>query len=301
MPATHAPRRTLAALLALAATAASLASCVKNAATGHSQLNLMSRQEEIEAGSSAMPELIQSYGGKVQDPALQAYVTRVGMDLVQYTEADYKTLPWEFTFLNSDVINAFALPGGKVFITRGLAEKMTNEAQLAGVLGHEIGHVTAEHADKRLSEQLGVSIGAAVGAAVISAAAGEKNQTVAQVGSQVFVTGLGVYALSFSRTEENEADALGMRYMTKAGYNPMAQYQVMEILKAASGSGAPPEFLSTHPAPQTRMDRIKKLVETKYASTQNNPQYQFYEARFQTGFLDPLKKLPPPPPPPKQP
>lgn len=300
MPRSQPCRRTLFALLAFAVGAVPLASCVKNAATGHSQLNLMSRQEEIDAGKSAMPELIQSYGGIVPDAALQTYVTRVGMDLVQYTEADYKSLPWEFTFLNSDVINAFALPGGKVFITRGLAERMTNEAQLAGVLGHEIGHVTAEHADKRMAEQLGVSIGAAVGSAVISAAAGEKNQTVAQVGSEVFVTGLGVYALTFSRTEENEADALGMRYMTKAGYNPMAQYQVMEILRSAAGSGGSPEFLSTHPAPQTRMDRIKKQVETTYASTQNNPQYQFYEARFQTGFLDLLKKLPPPPAPPKQ-
>ena len=139
-----------------------LGACTTNAATGRTQLNLLSRSEEIQIGQEAAPELIIAYGGRVPSDELQNYVTDIGMKLAAQTEGENPSLPWSFIFLNSDVINAFALPGGQVFITRGLVERMDNEAQLAGVLGHEIAHVTARHANNRLVRQAGLSLAAAV-------------------------------------------------------------------------------------------------------------------------------------------
>ncbi len=286
-------RRT--ARLALALTIAltpMLAGCKTNEATGKTYINALSREEEIAMGEAAMPEMVQGYGGAVTDPALNQYVTSIGLEMAAYTEGDFPTLPWEFTILNSDVINAFALPGGKVFISRGLAEKMNNEAQLAGVLGHEIGHVTAQHIDQRVGRQFGL----AIGATIASVFAGQSDSDWAQAAAGVAVTGAGVYALSFDRGEETESDTLGMRYMAKAGYNPAGQLQVMQILQAAAGdAGGQPEFLSTHPLPQTRIDHIKKLLKTEYAYTQNDPAYGLYAERFQTQFLSRIKSLPPAP------
>src|ERR1043165_4828434 len=132
--------------LTAALLSASLIGCTKNAATGKSILTLgMSRDQEVSLGTQAMPDVIKEYNGKVENPRLQQYVNDIGKKLAKETESSHPTLPWEFTLLNTAVVNAFALPGGKVFFTRGHAEKLTTEAQMAGVLGHEIGHVTAQH------------------------------------------------------------------------------------------------------------------------------------------------------------
>ncbi len=265
--------------------------CVKNAATGRSQFNALSTEKEIAIGTQAMPELIAGYGGVVPDQALRDYVTRIGMSMVPFTEADYPKLPWEFTFLNSGVINAFALPGGKVFVSRALVERMTSEAQLAGVLGHEIGHVTAQHVDDRLTRQTGLQIGAAV----IGAVAGQSEVTGAVELANLAVTGAGVYALKFDRNQESESDSLGIRYMMKAGYNPRGMLQVMEILNAAGGGGGQPEWMSTHPLPETRIKRIaKRLNRKRYANIDTDPALGIYENRFQSQCLNRLKRLPPP-------
>lgn len=259
--------------------------CAKNAATGRTQFNVLSRDQEVAMGMEAGPQLTASYGGEVPDQVLRDYVTRIGLKVATGVEKDYKNIPWKFTLLNSDVINAFALPGGQVFMSRALMERMTNEAQLAGVLGHEIGHVTAEHIDQRIGRDYALQIGAAVGGAVAGADYG-------QMVSQVITQGGGAFALKFGRDEESQADSLGMRYMTRAGYNPQGQLQVMQILKEASkGSGGGPEWLSTHPAPQTRIDRIKDIIKKDYAKTQDNPQYVFDDVSF-APMLDRLKRLP---------
>ncbi|HBS29868.1 MAG TPA: peptidase M48 Ste24p [Phycisphaerales bacterium] len=277
----------------LAWAGALLAGCTTNKATGRSQFDVLSRQDEIALGEQAMPELVDGYGGAVSDPALGAYVRRVGMSIVEQTEGDYRSLPWEFTLLNSDVINAFALPGGKVFVSRALAEKFTNEAQLAGVLGHEVGHVTAEHADQGVARQIGLSA-LAIGLGV---AAGSDEGMQLAVGA--VVSGAGVYALSFDRDQEIEADKLGMRYMTGAGYNPKGMLQLMQVLQRASqGGGRQPEWLSTHPLPETRIriieDRLKK---EKYAAAPpgavTSGDDGFFQSRFQREFLEPLDRLPP--------
>lgn len=278
-------------MLAAIGVALSLAGCTTNVATGNSQLDYLSREDEIAIGRQAMPELIQQYGGLVPDARLQDHVRRVGMRLADHVEQPYQDMPWEFTFLDTNVINAFALPGGKVFMTRGLAERMTDESQLAGVLGHEIGHVTAEHADAAIGRQLGLQIGAGL----LSVFAGASESAAVATAADVLVQGAGVWVLQYDREQENEADKLGMRYMARAGYNPEGQLHVMEILKEASGGQAPPEWLSTHPAPQTRIDIIRKrLQEPRWAALVEANRASDNPRAFQRDFIEPLKRLPPP-------
>lgn len=278
-------RNTLRALLlplAMLVLIEPLAGCTTNAATGRRQFNSLSREQEIELGSSAAPELAAEYGGADPDPSLQAYVRRVGMSMVPFVEGDYAKLPWEFTLLESDVINAFALPGGKVFITRGLAVKLKDEAELAGVLGHEIGHVTAEHADKRITSQMGVGL---LGIGIGVATKNEDNDFL-RVGAPLLV-GVGGqgFLLKFGRDEELEADKLGMRYMNRAGYDPAGQLDVMRVLAAASGDSRQLEILSTHPLPETRIRAIENKLRGQYKDTKG----ERFESRYRTEFLSKLK------------
>lgn len=275
-------------VLALAAASMALSACSTNAATGRRQLDIMSRDQEVALGVEAAPELTKSYGGAVPDQELRDYVTRVGTSLLSGVEKEYRNLPWEFTLLNSGVINAFSLPGGKVFMSRALMERMTNEAQLAGVLGHEIAHVTAEHVDQRLGRNAILQVGAAVGGAV----GGESYGQLIEAG---ILQGGGLYALKFDRGEETEADTLGVRYMVRAGYNPQGQVQVMQILKDAMGSSSRSgEWTSTHPLPETRIRELSSLLKKKYAKQLDDPAYQFHEAAFKP-YLERLKRLPPAP------
>ena len=276
-------RQAIAGVLALALGASLGATgCATNAATGRRQFNFLSRADEIALGEQAAPQLTDQYGGEVRDARLTGYVDEVARTMLPHVEAEYRDLPWEFTLLDSDVINAFALPGGKVFVSRGLAERMSNEAQLAGVLGHEMGHVTAEHADKHMSRQWGLAI-AGIGASIL---AGQSDDDLVRYGVPMLVSGAGVFSLTFSRDEELEADRLGVRYMTRAGYDPVGQLGLMRILVRAAGSSSPPEFLSTHPAPQRRVEQMERLLAGEYAHTQNNPAFGLYESRFRDRFLN---------------
>ncbi|MDX2117447.1 MAG: M48 family metallopeptidase [Planctomycetota bacterium] len=270
----------------------SLAACTTNPTTGKSQFNALSRADEIALGEQATPDMTKEYGGKVPSPELQAYVTEVGMKMARLTEGDYPSLPWEFTLLDSDVINAFALPGGKVFITRGICSKMTNEAQLAGVLGHEIGHVTARHINDRYTDSLLVGIGAAV-----AGAAAERVLDKDTGGMVPALAGAGgsLIMLKFGRDQESESDSLGLRYMTKAGYDPIGQLQVMHLLDREAGSGGQPEILASHPLPKTRIDRVQRLIDTDFAFARGKPGFTTGEQQFKDRFLNKLAALKPPP------
>ncbi|HZW06723.1 MAG TPA: M48 family metalloprotease [Phycisphaerales bacterium] len=274
-------------LAAIAATG-----CSTNPATGRSQFNSLSREQEIALGTEAMPQMINEYGGKVPSQGLQDYVTRIGKSLATHTEADNPSLPWEFTLLNANEINAFATPGGKVYVARGLAERMTNEAQLAAVLGHEIGHVTARHISEQISRQTGIQLGTAIGGAIIAGAAGEDNQTAATAAGVGLAVGGQLVGLHFSRAQESESDRLGLRYMTLAGYDPRGMEQTMEILAQAAGSGRGIDFFATHPDPAKRRAEVANLVRTQYASTQGSARYQLFADRFRSEFLTPLKSIP---------
>ena len=203
--------------------------------------------------------------------------------MAELTEADYPQLPWEFTVLDSDVINACALPGGKVFASKGLLERLDNEAQLAGVLGHEVGHVTAAHAEERISHSLLVA-GIAIGA---TAAAGQSDEDWVRIGVPVIVGAAGTgYLLSFSRDQEQEADEQGVKYMTAAGYDPHGMLAVLQVLADESSSGPrPPEFLATHPHPETRMETVKALLDGPYHYTQGNADFRKYRQRYEREAL----------------
>jgi predicted Zn-dependent protease len=261
--------------------------CQKNAVTGRSQLIFgISPSDEIALGTSAMPDLVREMGGPVGDAQLREYVASVGRSLAVHTEGDYPRYPWEFTFLDTPQINAFALPGGKVFIARGLAEKMTNEAQLAGVLGHEIGHVTARHTAERISQANVFNMGTQIGGALLGGASAE----IQQLGGVALKLGGQIVPLKFSRDQELEADDLGLRYMTRAGYNPVGQLQVMQILARESGQRQV-ELLATHPDPNRRAEIIAKKLNGEYKQFTSSANHQLHEQRF-AGFLAKVAQLP---------
>lgn len=277
--------------------AITLGGCSTNRTTGRKQLNgFQDYSSEVALGASEGPKLVSEMGGESQNPALRGYIDEVGQRLKTYTDRDLNGQPitkwdgappgpqrtWTFTLIDSDVINAFALPGERVFMSRGLADKLTSEAQLAGVLGHEIGHVMARHTAERIGQsQIGQGI-LSVGGLF---AGGSQTAQLAVQGGQLVVGGT---LLKFSRDQESEADKLGMRFMTEAGYNPRGQLEVMQVLKAASGSGGQPEWMSTHPLPETRINDVQHLLDTTYAYTQSGPQagsYQSYADRYQQRYL----------------
>ena len=287
---------TLFASFGLIALAGGGGGCATSPATGETIFVAgISPEQEARLGADAAPQLAAEYGGPVQDPALQAYVTEVGQKLVAQIDHDeYRNMPWEFTLLDSEIINAFALPGGKTFITRGLVSRMTSEAQLAGVMGHEIGHVTARHAAQRMAKQ-GLLAGAVTATAVVVGASGDED--VRAVGEGLIPAmsiGGQLVVLKYGRDEERQSDSLGMKYMAGAGYNPRGQLEVMEILRDASEGPRQPTFLSSHPHPEERIDRIRDLLNSEFAYTQQSQEYITGEDRFQQRMLEPLRRLPPP-------
>lgn len=279
---------------ALLAGAASLGGCKVNPETGGRSLLSLTKDQEIQIGQQAAPQFTAEFGGKVPSEPCQRYVSEIGMAMKNHIDRkDYLDLPWEFTLLDSSVVNAFALPGGKIFFTRGLASQLTNEAQMAGVMGHEIGHVTAEHADQRISQASGATIGLNV-IAVLAGAAGDGGAAqYAKASLPALKMGTQLVLLKYGRDEEIEADGLGMRYMVRAGYSPRGQREVMELLGKLSAGSSPPEILSSHPPSEKRIQKIDEALNSEFAHTLNNPAFKTNVERYKKEFLDPLSKLPP--------
>lgn len=260
-----------------------LGGCSTNLATGRSQLNLLSRSGEIAIGADAAPALVEEYGGEVANERVSAYVEGIGRKMIAFTEGDAKTLPWEFFLLDSDVINAFALPGGKVFVSRGLAVKLSSEAELAGVIGHEIGHVTARHTNERISQGMLLQIG--VVAATVGAQ--QSDEDLVRVGLPLVVGAGGQgYMLKFGRSQELESDKLGLRYMAAAGYDPAALLDVMEVLRKATSGNKQPEFLSTHPYAENRIKQIREILRDN--PIPGNPTLGRFERQYESQLLEPL-------------
>jgi predicted Zn-dependent protease len=197
------------------------------------------------------------FGGLDRDGESQGDLEALGQKLVRASLA--ARAPYEFRFhllADPDTVNAFALPGGPIFITRGLLDRLENEAQLAGVLGHEIGHVIGRHAAERIAKgQLAESLVTAVGVAA-SDEAGRGGQTAAALAGMV----AQVATMRFGREDELQSDSLGVEIMAQAGYDPRALLRVMEILAEASGGSGRPEFLSTHPDPGNRRETITARI-----------------------------------------
>jgi predicted Zn-dependent protease len=218
--------------------------------------------EEIAMGLQARPEMVQQFGGVDPDPRARAHVEQMGKQLLSALDkklaAEGRTNPYRdnfhFTLLaDPKTINAFALPGGQVFITEALYRDLETEGQLAGVLGHEMGHVIERHSNKQMAKsQLFQGLATAGGIAGGDQQSAQMSQAIAQM-----------VTMKYGRGDELEADKWGVRLMEMAGYDPNSMIGVMEVLEKAAGNG-PPEFFSTHPNPPHRIEEIKKDIQEQF-------------------------------------
>ncbi|MBN2433075.1 MAG: M48 family metalloprotease [Acidobacteria bacterium] len=225
--------------------------CAVNPATGERQLVLISEQQEISMGRQ-YDQQVQAQLGLYNDDTWQQYIQQVGGALAARTERP--ELSWQFRVIDDPTVNAFALPGGYIYVTRGILAGFNSEAELASVLGHEIGHVTARHSVEQISRAQLTQLGLVAGA--ILSEDFRRYAGLAQMGLQVLF-------LKFSRDDERQADDLGLRYMARGGYDPSAMPNVFDLLERQSALGGGqrlPEWQSTHPSPANRSQRIREQL-----------------------------------------
>jgi predicted Zn-dependent protease len=218
----------------------------------------MTVDQEIALGLQAAPEMAQQFGGLDPNENDQAVVDQIGSQILQNSPAGQSPYQFDFHLLaDPQTINAFALPGGQVFITRALYDQLQTEGELAGVLGHEIGHVVGRHSAEQLAKaKLTEGL---TGAAVIATYDPENP---ASAGSAQVAALIGqLINLRYGREDELESDFLGVCFLSDAGYDPAELIRVMEVLASASQGQAPPEFFSTHPNPQNRIQRIQEDIQ----------------------------------------
>ena len=262
-------RRTLFSLLLTPLLLSGCGSNMLNPVTGQTERSVMSEESELVEGQKAHQQVLQDYG-VVPNPKLQAYVNQLGQRLAKLSHRDQ--LQWHFTVLDSPEINAFALPGGYVYVTRGIMAYLGSEADLAGVLGHEIGHVTARHGAQRATRQqdagLGLLAASVLGAVLESQGMAGAGQAVNQV-SQTVASGL---IASYGREQELQADGLGAEYLARNAYDPRIMIKVIKVLQdqerfaadQARAEGrpvpAPSNWLASHPSNDQRLQTITELA-----------------------------------------
>jgi predicted Zn-dependent protease len=235
-----------------------LTHCAQNPVSGGKDFVLMSEQQEVQQGAQAHKEVLKEYG-VVNDPELQSYVNRIGKGLA--TKSHRSNLDWHFTVVDSPQVNAFALPGGYIYITRGIMAYLNSEAELAGVVGHEIGHVTARHGVRQQSTATVIGLGAILGSILVPGMNTQAGSTLLQSLGQSLVAGYG-------REHELEADRLGAEYLARIGYNPQAMVEVIGVLKnqeqydilLAKQEGREPRryhgVFDTHPSNDARLKQV---------------------------------------------
>jgi predicted Zn-dependent protease len=232
---------------------AGVGSCARNPVTGKSELALISESQEIQMGQEASKDVAQSIG-LYKDQAVQSYVADLGKRMA--AESERPNLPWEFHVVDDASVNAFALPGGFIYVTRGLMASINDEAELATVVGHEIGHVTNRHSVQQISKAQIAQLGLGVGSILSS--------DIAKFG-QIAGAGLSILFLKYSRDAENQADQAGFRYALHENYDVRRMSKVFETLdriSQSSGGGKLPEWLATHPSPGNRIEHIEKMLDT---------------------------------------
>lgn len=232
-----------------------------NPITEENQYVAITPEQEIALGLQAAPEMAREYGGLDPEPSQQAYVDNVCEKLIQNSNAKNTDWPFECHLLADDqTINAFALPGGQVFITSALFNELETEGQLAGVLAHEIGHVVARHSAQQIAKaQLTQGLTGAV--VVASYDPQDPNSRSAAYMAQIVGQ---IVNMKYGRDDELQSDRLGVEFMSEAGYDPRALLRVMEILAASTEGARPPEFFSTHPNPDNRIARIQEAIQEVY-------------------------------------
>lgn len=233
-----------------------LISCatVKDPLTGKQTFTLLSTQQEIEIGQKVVPQAINENDGLYPDNEVQNYIRNLGYKIASNSP---RQVNYQFYLINSKEINAFALPGGPVFVNRGLILILDNESELAGVMAHEIGHITARHHAKFLEKTYGMNILLNVLAIATS------NSQYQQMIMHVAQISAGLLQLKYSRDQENEADALGVRFTYQAGYDPEGLISTFEKFKSMEKVSAP-AWLLTHPLPEDRIKNVSYLIKTKY-------------------------------------
>ena len=229
------------------------ASCAVNPVTGERELMLVSESQEIAMGQQYDPQVVAAFG-IYPDSSVQAYVRGIGDRMAAVSERPH--LPWTFRVVDDPLVNAFAVPGGFIYITRGIMVHLNSEAELASVLGHEIGHVTARHSAQQMTQQQLAQVGLVAGAVLVP-----------QASDYLGVAGAGLQLLflKFGRDDEEQSDDLALRYMSRTGYDLRESPDVYEMLRtvsAVSGGGSVPTWLSTHPDPENRRERIQQQIDT---------------------------------------
>lgn len=252
-------------LLALAIAAISIFGYCRgqseNPVTGETQYVDLSPEQEIALGLQAAPQMAQQHGGLYRDERVQQAADRVGGELVGRTRAGETPYQFEFHVLaDEQVVNAFALPGGQVFITAALLDRLQTMGQLAGVFGHEIGHVVGRHGAEHMAKaKLTQGL---TGAAVL---ASYDPQSPSSRGTAAMAALIGqMVNLKFGRDDELESDRLGVHLMAQSGYDPRSMVDVMAILAEAAKGPRPPEFFSTHPNPQNRIQLIEQAIHEEF-------------------------------------
>jgi predicted Zn-dependent protease len=237
-------------LASAAVFAAMASSCAVNPATGKRELSLVGEGQEIQMGLEGA-KAAAAQMGVYPDSAVQRYVASLGQQVAKVGERP--SLPWSFTVVDDPIVNAFALPGGPIFVSRGILTYMNSEAQLVSVLGHEVGHVTAKHSVSQMSKQQLIG-----GLFTVGMIVRPEFQQFGGIASQ----GLGLLFLKYGRDDETEADALGFRYMTQVGYDPKEMAEMFKTLERVSGGGSrgTPEWLSTHPDPGNRVAKTGQRI-----------------------------------------
>ena len=219
--------------------------------TGKKVFTVLPPEEEIAIGKKLVPQAIAEFEGQYPDKEVREYVKKIGLSITKKTP---RKLPYEFFITNSSVVNAFALPGGKIVITRGIFLLFDEECELASVLGHELGHVNARHHARFLEKQMGLSFLLQIGALLIG------GETLTErVILRLAEMGATLLSLKFSRDQEREADRLGVQFAARAGYDPRCMIKVFEKLKKEEKE-RPPEWLSTHPLPENRIREVAALI-----------------------------------------
>jgi predicted Zn-dependent protease len=249
--------------LSTLAAAGIMSGCATNPVTGRSQLMLMSEQEEIQIDRQNSPYQISSDYGITQDRDLEAYVDQVGQRMA--TISHRPRMPYRFNVVNATYINAYAFPGGTISATRGILIKLNDEAELASLLGHELGHVNARHTAHQMSQAMLTQTLVGGAAAIV----GSQGSTLGDLTAQLGSIGAGALLASYSRDNEREADDLGLRYMATAGYDPQGFVELMDMLRSLNkqNPNAVQTLFSTHPMSDERYQTAVDAVRTRYPQT----------------------------------
>ena len=225
--------------------------CAVNPITGQEELMFFPEQQDVKIGRKYAPEVEKQMGGRIADEGLQNYLDTVGQRIARISHKPH--LEYHFVALDHESVNALALPGGYVFIMRGLLEKLQTEAQLAAILAHETAHVVARDSSAAMSREIGLGI---LLSAVASGRAPRGVLTAADLTRQIF-------GLKYSRGDEREADLAGLDYMVEAGYNPYGAIELQQMLQEQHKI-RPVELLSTHPSPENRIGYLRARIQTRY-------------------------------------